>query len=149
MPDKIAGKDMVKSITKVVITLIALFIVIEVVTAMVWPIYNVWASEKRGQAELAQATFNRKIAVQEAEAKKESAQLLAEAEVLRAQGVAKANQIIGESLKDNEEYLRYLWITDVAGANIDKTVVYVPTETNLPILEAGRMNTPALPTQGP
>ena len=64
-----------------------------------WPVYNVWASEKKGQAELAQATSNRKIAVQEAEAKKESAVLLADAEVLRAQGVAKANQIIGESLK--------------------------------------------------
>ena len=39
----------------------------------------------------------------------------------------------------NEQYLKYLWITDVAGANIDKTVVYVPTETQLPILEAQRL----------
>ena len=136
--EKIVGKDMVRSITKAVIGVIALILVIEIVTAFVWPVYNVWASEKKGLAELAQATSNRKIAVQEAEAKKESAVLLADAEVLRAQGVAKANQIIGESLKGNEAYLRYLWITDVAGANIDKTVVYVPTETNLPILEAGR-----------
>jgi len=137
-PEKTIGTDMVKSITKAVIGVIAIFLVVEIVTAFVWPVYNVWASEKKGQAELAQATSNRKIAVQEAEAKKESAALLAEAEVLRAQGVAKANQIIGESLKGNEAYLRYLWITDVAGANIDKTVVYVPTEANLPLLEAGR-----------
>lgn len=68
----------------------------------------------------------------------ESAELLAQAEVKRAEGVAKANQIIGASLRDNEAHLRYLWITDVAGANIDKTVVYVPTEANLPLLEAGR-----------
>jgi Tfp pilus assembly major pilin PilA len=102
------------------------------------PIYNVWASEMAGKAELAQAQYNRQIAVTEAQAKLESAKSLAAAEVERAKGVAQANQIIGESLKNNEEYLKYLWITDVAGANIDKTIVYIPTETNLPILEATR-----------
>ncbi len=40
----------------------------------------------------------------------ESAKHLADAEVIRAEGVAKANKIIGDSLKDNEGYLRYLWI---------------------------------------
>lgn len=108
-------------------------------SAIVYPIYNVWASEKAGQAELAQATFNRQIAVQEAEAKKESAVKLAEAEVFRAEGVAKANKIIGDSLRQNDDYLRWLWITEVAGKDIDKTVVYIPTESNIPILEAGRV----------
>ena len=74
----------------------------------------------------------------EAKAKMESASLLAEAEVARAKGVAQANQIIGESLKNNDAYLRYLWITEVAGKDVDKTVVYIPTEANLPLLEAGR-----------
>ena len=105
------------------------------------PIYNVWASEQAGKAELAQADYNRQIAVKEAEAKKNSAVLLADAEVSRAEGVAKANKIIGDSLKENEDYLRYLWITDVAGTGVDKMVVYVPTETNLPILEASRLTT--------
>ena len=68
----------------------------------------------------------------------ESASLLAEAEVARAKGVAAANKIIGDSLKGNEAYLRYLWITDVAGQNTGKTVVYVPTEANMPLLEAGK-----------
>jgi regulator of protease activity HflC (stomatin/prohibitin superfamily) len=97
-----------------------------------------WLAQQTGKAELAQAEQNRQIAVLEATAKKESAVQLAQAEVERAKGVAQANQIIGESLKNNEDYLRYLWITDVAGASVDKTVVYVPTETNLPLLEAGR-----------
>jgi regulator of protease activity HflC (stomatin/prohibitin superfamily) len=97
-----------------------------------------WWAEQTGKAELAQAEQNRQIAVKEAQAKADAAILLAQAEVSRAEGVAKANKIIGESLKENEDYLRYLWITDVAGSNIDKTVVYVPTETNLPILEATR-----------
>lgn len=102
------------------------------------PQYNVWSQGLEGQAELAKADYSKKVAVQEAQAKLDSSTLLAQAEVERAKGVAQANSIIGNSLKDNEAYLRYLWITDVAGANVDKSVVYVPTEANLPILEATR-----------
>lgn len=105
------------------------------------PIYGVWQQEQAGKAELAKAEFSRQVTVVEAKAKLEGASSLADAEVARAKGVAQANQIIGESLKQNEDYLRYLWITDVAGSNIDKTVVYVPTEANLPILEANRLGT--------
>lgn len=104
------------------------------------PIYNVWQQGLAGMASLKRAEQDRQIAIQEAMARKESAALLASAEVERAKGVAEANQIIGASLRGNEEYLRYLWIVDVAGNDKnDKTVVYVPTEANLPILEAGRM----------
>jgi predicted aminopeptidase len=101
------------------------------------PQYGVYSQRLQGEAELARADFNRQVAVREAQAKKDAATLLAEAEVLRAQGVAKANAIIGESLKNNEAYLKYLWITDVTN-NKAPTVIYVPTEANLPILEAGR-----------
>lgn len=100
------------------------------------PLWNVWKSGLSGEAELKQADWNRQIAVREANAKKEAATLLAEAEVERAKGVAQANKIIGDSLKDNESYLRYLWID-----SLDKTkgqVIYIPTEGNLPILEASR-----------
>jgi predicted aminopeptidase len=101
------------------------------------PQYGVYSQRLQGEAELARADFNRQVAVREAQAKKDAASLLADAEVLRAQGVAKANAIIGESLKNNEAYLKYLWITDVTN-NKAPTVIYVPTEANLPILEAGR-----------
>ena len=103
-----------------------------------YPQYNIYASRALGQAMLAHAQSAKEVAVAEAKAKMESAELLAQAEVIRAGGVAKANQIIGESLKNNEAYLRYLWINDVAAQGTDKTVVYVPTEANLPILEATR-----------
>ncbi len=63
----------------------------------------------------------------------------AEIEVARAEGVAKSNEIIAASI--NENYLRYRWI-DSLRTN-EKTVIYVPTETNLPILEAGRWNVPS------
>lgn len=89
-----------------------------------------------GQAELKRAEQNRQIAIEEAKAKKESAQALADAEIIRAQGVAKANKIIGDSLKDNEAYLRYLWIDSLNSNN--QNVIYVPTEAGLPILEAGK-----------
>jgi regulator of protease activity HflC (stomatin/prohibitin superfamily) len=101
-----------------------------------YPLYNVWRSEQAGIAELRKAEGNRKIAIQEAEAQKESAKSLAEAEVIRAKGVAEANQIIGESLKNNEAYLRYLWIRNLEDG--DNQIIYVPTEANLPLLESTR-----------
>ena len=126
----------------VIIALLALYIMVILAGFMFgFPLLQPWWASQTGKAELAQAEQNRQIAVLEATAKKESAIQLAQAEIERAKGVAQANTIIGESLKGNEDYLRYLWITDVAGANIDKTVVYVPTEANLPILEAQRMAT--------
>lgn len=110
--------------------------------------YNVWSSGLAGQAELNQADWNRQIKVREAQALNDSAALISEskikiakgeaqAEVERAKGVAEANRIIGGSLKGNEDYLRYLWITGLHQQN--SQVIYVPTEANLPILEASRM----------
>ena len=107
------------------------------------PSYAVYSARKSGEAEFAQAQQNRQIAVQEAQAKYESADFEAKAEVRRAEGVAKANQIIGNSLKDNEAYLRYLFVNNLAGTK--DQVIYVPTEAGLPILEAGHR--PATATQ--
>lgn len=101
------------------------------------PRYGVWEREMKGKGELAQAQSNRTIAVLEAQARLDSAKLEADAEVERAKGVAKANAIIGESLSGHEEYLRYLWITNLeAGAG--RETIYVPTEAGLPVLEATR-----------
>ncbi len=109
------------------------------------PIYNVWHAQKAGEAELAQADQNRQIAVAQARAKAESAHFEADAEITRAEGVARANEIIGKSLQGNEAYLRYLWIN---GLEQNKNaVIYVPTEGNLPILEASRL--PRLPNAQP
>lgn len=40
-----------------------------------YPLYNVWSSEQAGIAELRKAEGNRKIAIQEAEAKKRKCQV--------------------------------------------------------------------------
>ena len=100
------------------------------------PRYSVWSAQMQGEAEYAQAEQNRRITVLEAEAKLDAAKSLAAAEVERAKGVAQANEIIGRSLKDNEAYLRWQWIQNLENGN--NSVIYVPTEAGLPILEAGK-----------
>lgn len=90
-----------------------------------------------GEAELAKAQFSKQVQIQDANGKYESAKLLAQAEVERAKGVAQANQIIGNSLKDNESYLRWLYIEGLKERTGAETI-YVPTEAGLPILEAGK-----------
>lgn len=121
-------------------SLLGLIFLCAIVAVGMWgcPNYNVYQQRLTGEAELARAQQNRQIAVNEALAKREAAVQLAQAEVERAKGVAQANAIIANGLKGNEDYLRYLWITDVASNQQGKTIVYVPTETNLPILEASR-----------
>lgn len=102
-------------------------------------------AESKGKQILLEAESGKKAMIEEAKAKQQASLLDAEtkvtiakaeaqAEVERAKGVAEANKIIGESLKDNSEYLRYLWIT---GLHDDKGErIYIPTEAGLPILEA-------------
>lgn len=98
------------------------------------PQYGVWTKTLSGKAQLQEAEYTRQVAVLEAQAKKDSAQQLADAEIIRAQGVAKANQIIGDSLKDNREYLQYLYITGLEeGSNKGNVTIYVPTEGGMPV----------------
>jgi regulator of protease activity HflC (stomatin/prohibitin superfamily) len=96
------------------------------------PQYNVWQQSLAGKAELQKAEYTRQVAVLEAQAKKDSAQQLAEAEIIRAQGVAKANSIIGESLKDNPAYLQYLWITE-GEKDSNRTVYMIPSNGGAPV----------------
>lgn len=111
------------------------------------PQYSVYSQRMSGEANLAQAEYEKKVQVADAEGKKAAASSLADADVIRATGVAKANAIIGDSLKNNSAYLEYLWITDVAGGNTKPSTIYIPTEGNIPILEAGRLGQPIAPAQ--
>lgn len=101
---------------------------------MLGPQYNVYKQRKAGEAELAHAQAQREVAVAEAKAQYESASYMAGRDTVRAHGIARANEIIGVSLKNNREYLQYLWIEQLEKSN----VIYVPTESNMPVLEAGR-----------
>jgi hypothetical protein len=101
------------------------------------PRYNVYSQEMAGRAKLAEAQSSRQVAILEAHAKMESAKELAQAEVIRAEGAAKANHILQNSLGGPEGYLRYLQIQAYGDTNAK--VIYVPTEGGLPLTEAGRL----------
>lgn len=118
--------------------MVALFILCALLALGAWgcPKYDVYSKTMSGQAKLAEAQSSRQVVIAEAKAKEEAAEHLANAEVKRAQGVARANEIIGNSLKGNDAYLRYLWI-DKLGDN-DHSIIYIPTEAGLPLTEAGR-----------
>jgi uncharacterized membrane protein YqiK len=101
----------------------------------VMPKYRVWSQEMEGRAEFAKAEQNRRIKIEEAKANLEAEKLNALAEVERAKGAAEAIKIENGSI--TEKYIQYLWVRQQDNLN-DKTVIYIPTETNMPIMEAGR-----------
>jgi hypothetical protein len=113
----------IKCVIAVTVAALALFFLFRLVS----PQLNLYKANTEKQARIA-----------ESRSKAEAAKFESVAEVERAKGAAEANRIIAESL--DEAYLRYLYIQnlDVAGAS----VIYVPTEAGLPILEAGRTTTP-------
>lgn len=113
------------------------FIIMVIVAAIMfgYPRYKVWQQEMDGKAEFAKAEQNRKIKIEEAKANLEAEKLNAQAEIERAKGAAKAIEIENGSITPT--YIQYLWVRQQANLG-DKTVIYIPTEGNLPILEAGR-----------
>ena len=98
----------------------------------VFPVYSVWQKGLAGKAELKQAEWNRKIAIQEAEAELESSKLKKQTDIIRAEGIAEANKIISKSL--TQRYIQWRWVEGLHDGSSE--VIYVPTESNLPILEA-------------
>lgn len=94
------------------------------------PKYNVWQQGLSGQAALKKAEQMKKILIEQAEAEKESAKIRAE-----------AIEIIGQAAKDYPEYRLQEFLGAFAEAlqngDIEK-IIYVPTESNIPIMEAGK-----------
>lgn len=91
-----------------------------------FPLYRVWSQEQRGRADLAEARYNRQVIVEEAQARLEAARL-----------EAQSNEALIASLGGQPELLidfRLIDVLDNAGS-----IIYVPTEAGLPILEANRL----------
>jgi hypothetical protein len=94
------------------------------------PLWNVWRTGLSGEAELKKAEQTRMIQVQQAKGEKDSAQL-------RADAIA----IVGKAAKDFPEYRQQEFIGAFAEAMHEgkiSQIIYVPTEANIPIMEAGR-----------
>lgn len=117
----------------IILVLVALFLLFGGIIGC--PYYNVWQQEMSGKAEFAKAEQNRKIKIEEAKANLEAEKLNAQSEIERAKGAAKAIEIENGSITPT--YIQYLWVRQ-QGSLGDKTVIYIPTETSLPILEACR-----------
>lgn len=119
-----------------IITLFLVGIIILVGILWAYPLYRVWSQEMAGKAEFAKAEQNRRIKIEEAKANLEAEKLNAQAEIERAKGASQAIKIENGAL--SEKYIQYLWVRQQNNLS-DKTVIYIPTEGNLPILEASRI----------
>lgn len=102
-----------------------------IITCMIGcPMYNVYTAEMSGKAQFVKAEQNRKIIIEQAKAEKEAAQYQAE-----------AIKITGEAAQKYPEYRQQEFIGAFGQAlregNINQ-IIYVPTEANIPIMEATR-----------
>lgn len=102
-----------------------------------YPIWLIWASRKSGLASLAEAENEEKIAIAEANARIGAAEANKRAEIMEAEAVSESIKVIGKALELNPSYNRFQWIQMMENRP-DSSVIYVPTEANLPILEASK-----------
>lgn len=106
--------------------------VIVIILALMFglPRYSVWQQEMAGKARLAEATQSRQILIEQARAEKEAANLQAE-----------AIKIMGEAAQKYPEYRKQEFIGafgEALKAGKIHQVIYVPTEANIPIMEASK-----------
>jgi regulator of protease activity HflC (stomatin/prohibitin superfamily) len=104
-------------------------IVLILVCMFGFPMWNVWRSGLEGEAALKKAEQTRMIQIQQAKGEKEAAQF-------RADAIA----IVGKAATDFPAYRTQEFIGAFAEAlhsgKINQ-IIYVPTEANIPIIEAG------------
>lgn len=116
------------AISNLVVTTIVIFVI--ALPFWAYPKWNVWRQGLSGEAELARAAQTKQIMIETARAEVEAAEL-------RAQAIG----IMGEAAKNYPEYRLQEFMGAFAEAlkegNIQQ-IIYVPTEANIPILEAGK-----------
>lgn len=111
-----------------IITVVAIVIILGLMFGL--PLYTVWQQEMAGKARLAEATQSRQILIEQARAEKDAAQLQAD-----------AIKIMGEAAQKYPEYRTQEFIGafgEALKSGKINQIIYVPTEANIPILEAGK-----------
>ena len=111
------------------------YIIITVVFLMnigctAWPPYNVWSKKLSGEARLEEARSSRQILVEQAKAELDAATMQAE-----------AIKIVGAAAAKYPEYRQQMFISAFGEALQEgkiQQIIYVPTEANIPIMEAGK-----------
>jgi len=109
-----------------------IMVIVAIVVALMFglPQWNVWRAGLSGEAELNKAEQTKKIMIETARAEVESADL-------RAQAI----EIMGSAAKKYPEYRQQEFIQAFGEALREgdiHQIIYVPTETMIPITEAGK-----------
>jgi regulator of protease activity HflC (stomatin/prohibitin superfamily) len=107
-----------------------------------YPLWRVWAAHRSGLADLQQAKNEQQIQIAEGQSRFNAAELNKQAAVIEAEAVALQIKAIGEQLTKHDLYLRWQWIKMMEESEVKMNTVYVPTEANIPILEATRLAKP-------
>lgn len=101
-----------------------------------YPKWRVWAAHQAGLADLQRAKNEQQIQVAQAQGRVDAAKLNKQAAIIEAEAVSEQIQRIGAELSHHDLYLRWQWIKMMEEIETQATTIYVPTEANLPILEA-------------
>jgi hypothetical protein len=126
--EKIAGA--LRNVRRLVISICA-FLLAMILLMLLWtPVTGPWAQERQGQANLRQATQERKMLVE-----------AARGELMAAQAMADAIKTMGEAAREFPEYRQQMFIgaltAALANGSINR-IIYLPVETQMPITEASR-----------
>lgn len=116
---------------------LALFIIIILWSLIGYPRWKIWASRLSGEADLQQAHREQQIQSAKAQGRLDAAELNKKAAIIEASAVSEQIKAIGDELKDHDLFLKWQWIK-MMEEKPDSSVIYVPTEAGLPILEAGK-----------
>lgn len=112
-------------------SVVALIVIFLFAIAIGFRYYGVWSAEMKGKARLMEASQSKQIMIESAKAEVEASKLRAE-----------AIEVIGKKAKEYPEYRMQEFIGAFGEAlnngNIN-TIIYVPTEANIPVMEAGRL----------
>ncbi len=81
--------------------------------------FNIYTADLSGKSDLKSAAWESRVKLE------------------KARGIAEANKIINDSMKNNESYLRYLWIESLQHTR--NKVIYVPTESGFPVTKNGQL----------
>ena len=125
--------DKLSTLAITLLSLLAFLLLVGFIALCMWgiPIYGVWQQGLKGEANLKRAEQEKQIIIEQAKAEVEAA-------VFRAEAI----KTIGQASKDFPEYRTQEFIGAFGEAmqngNIQK-IIYVPTEANIPIVEAGRV----------
>jgi hypothetical protein len=105
-----------------------------------YPHWRVWSAHQSGLADLQKAKNEQQIQIAQAQSRLDAASLNKQAAIIEAQAVALQITEIGTQLVSHDLYLKWQWIKMMEEHSHD-SIIYVPTEASMPILEANRLKT--------